>query len=82
MCVCAFFFFFFDIFFIKLQVIFINFPILYFLANKSGKIHFFEHSQEHVNLSHRLMFGLPQHTIFSAAYWNNNTTSLFPPVNW
>ena len=66
--------FFLDIFFIKIQVIFINFSIRYFLANKSGKIYFFEHSQEHANLSHRLTFGLPQHTIFSAAYWNSNTT--------
>ena len=32
--------------------------------------------------SHRLTLGLPQHTIFSAADWNNNTTSSVPPVNW
>ena len=64
---------FFDILFIKIQVIFINFPIPYFLAKKSGKIYFFEQSQQHINLRHRLTFGLPQHTIFSAADWNSNT---------
>ena len=32
--------------------------------------------------SNRLTLGLPQHTIFSAADWNNNTTSSVPPVNW
>ena len=64
---------FFDILLIKIQVIFINFPIPYFLAKKSGKIYFFEQSQQHINLRHRLTFGLPQHTIFSAADWNSNT---------
>ena len=51
------------------------------LIFSSGKIYFLEHSQQQINLSHRLTFGLPQHIIFSAASWNNNTTSLFLPVN-
>ena len=54
---------FFEILFIKIQVIFINFPIQYVLAKKSSKIYFLKHSQQHINLSERLMFGLPQDTI-------------------
>ena len=46
---------FFDILFTEIQVIFINFPIPHFLAKKSGKIYFIEHSQQHIDLSHRLM---------------------------
>ena len=46
---------------IKIQVIFMNFLIPYFLAKKSDKIYFIEHSQQHINLSHRLTFRLPQH---------------------
>ena len=82
---CFFFFFFFFFFltlFIKIQVIFINFKIPYFLVKKSSKIYFLKNSQQHINLSHRSIFGLPQHTIFSTANWNNNTTSLFPLVYW
>ena len=44
---------------------------------------FIKHSQQHIDLSHRLTFRLPQHyTTFLAVDWNNNTTSSFPPVNW
>ena len=46
---------------IKIQVIFMNFMIPYFLLKKNDKIYFIEHSQQHINLSHRLAFGLPQH---------------------
>ena len=74
--------FFFFTLFIKTQVIFINFPIPYFLAKKSSKVYFLKNSQQHINLSHRSTFGLPQHKIFSAANWNNITTSLFPLVHW
>ena len=73
---------FFDILFIKIQVIFINFPIPYFPVKKSGKIYFLEHSQQHIDLSYRLTFGLLQHKMFLTADWNNNTTSPFPRVNW
>ena len=73
--------FFFDKLFIKIQVIFINFPIAYFLAKKSSKIYFLKYSEHHINLSHRLTFQLPQDAIFSATDWNNNTTLSFPPVN-
>ena len=59
--------------FIKIQIIFVNFLIPYFLTIKSGKIYFVADSQQHIDLSHRLTFGLPQNTIFSAG------TS---PVNW
>ena len=59
---------------LKFKGIFINFLIPYFLAKKSDKIYFLEHSQQYINLSYRLTFGLPQHKIFSAANWNNNTT--------
>ena len=72
----------FDILFIKIQLIFINFPILYFPAKKTDKLYFVEYSQHHISLSHRLTFWLPQHTIFSTADWNNNSSSLFPRVNW
>ena len=40
--------FFSDILFVKILVTFINFPIPYFLAKKSGKISFLEH--RHVDL--------------------------------
>ena len=56
-----------DILFIKIQVIFINFLIPYFLAKKRGKIYFLKHSQQHIILSHRLKFGLLKHTVFSDA---------------
>ena len=57
-----------DILFIKIQVIFINFLTPYFLAKKSGKVYFIEHSQQHIHLSHKLMFVLPQrYALFSAA---------------
>ena len=46
---------FFDILLTEIQVISINFPITYFLAKKSGKIYFIEHSQRHIDLSHTLM---------------------------
>ena len=59
--------------FIKIQIIFVNFLIPYFLTIKSGKIYFVADSQQHIDLSHRLTFGLPHNTIFSAG------TS---PVNW
>ena len=45
---------FFGILFTEIQVIFINFPIPYFLAKKGGKIYFIKHSQQHIDLSHRL----------------------------
>ena len=64
--------FFFNILFIKIQVIFINFPVACFLAKKSGKIYLLEHSQHHINLSNRLTFRLPQCTISPAVDWNNN----------
>ena len=41
---------FFDILFTEIKVNFINFPISYFLAKKSGKIYFIEHSQQHIYL--------------------------------
>ena len=44
---------------LNFKVIFINFPIPYFLAKKSNTIYFLKHSQQHINLSHRLTFGLP-----------------------
>ena len=59
--------------FIKIQIIFVNFLIPYFLTIKSSKIYFVADSQQQIDLSHRLMFGLPQNTIFSAGT---------PPVNW
>ena len=46
---------FFDILFTEIQDISINFPITYFLAKKSGKIYFLEHSQRHIDLSNTLM---------------------------
>ena len=71
--------FFFDILFSGIQVIFINFPIPYYLAKKSGKIHFIKHSQQHIDLiNHRLTLRVT--TIFPAAECSNNTTSSFPPV--
>ena len=73
---------FFYILFIKIQVIFINFLVPYFPTKKSGKMYFLKHSQQDNHLSHRLMFRLRQHTMFSPSGWNNNTTSSFLPVNW
>ena len=73
---------FFYILFIKIQVIFINFLVPYFPAKKSGKMYFLKHSQQDNQLSHRLMFSLPQQTMFSASGWKNNTTSSFLLVNW
>ena len=44
---------------------------------------FIKHSQQHIDLSDRLTFRLPQHyTTFLAVDWNNSTTSSFPPANW
>ena len=83
-CYLYFFYFFFDILFTEIQVIFINFPILYFLAKKRGKIYFSEHSQQNIALSHRLTLRVTTtlylYTIFPAADWNNNTTLSFPVV--
>ena len=67
-------------FLLKFQSFQLSDPI--FSGKKRGKIYFLEHSQQHINLSHRLTFGLPKHTIFSAADWSYKTTSLFPLLNW
>ena len=59
----------FDMLFIKIEVIFIKFQ---------KRQNSFRPIANSISI-----VGLPQHyTIFSAADWNNNTTSSFPPVNW
>ena len=75
-------FFFFFLTYCLLKVVFIKLPIPYFLVKKSGKIYFLKHNQLYINLSQRLMFGLPPHTIFSVTNWTKNTNSSFPLVNW
>ena len=50
---------------------------------ESSLIYSPKHSQlMYIDVSHRITFRLPQHIIFSAANWKNNTTSSSPSVNW